>query len=59
MVLQLVISGLIVYSIIHLHRKYGMKIFKTYAIEAFIGIGIATVIIAVIVIFMFLNNHPN
>lgn len=33
-----------------------MQIFKTYAIEAFIGIGIATVII---VIFLFITHHPN
>lgn len=55
MVLQLVISGLIVYSIIHLHRKHGIGIFKTFVTEAFIGIGIAVVILAV---FLFLTHHP-
>lgn len=39
-------ASLFIYAIIHLHRKYGMAIFKTFALEALIGISIAAAIIA-------------
>lgn len=42
---QFIGACLFVYALIHLHKKYGMSIFKTFALEALIGISIAAVII--------------
>lgn len=42
---EFILGSLFIYVIINLHRKYGMAIFKTFALEALIGISIAAVII--------------
>uniref|UniRef100_A0AAU8B1K8 Uncharacterized protein n=1 Tax=Dulem virus 50 TaxID=3145761 RepID=A0AAU8B1K8_9VIRU len=42
---QFVGACFLVYGVIHLHKKYGLSIFKVFALEALIGIGIAAIVL--------------
>ena len=52
MIFDIVVGGLILYAIIHLHKKYGMSIFKVFFKEALIGVSIAIVLIFAVLIFL-------
>ena len=57
MIFDIVVGGLILYAIIHLHKKYGMSIFKVFFKEALIGVSIAFVLIFAVLIFLSIK-HP-
>lgn len=49
---QFIGACLFVYAVIHLHKKYGMSIFKTLAIETFIFIIGVLIMIAIGIFFI-------